>query len=116
MKSDETQSLFATKLETCTPIEVQPSDTDLSALRETFTTLLLPIAYDGEKGIHNFVGLTMDEDAYKSRHGANFPTPSRPSIYNVDIPIDASNSVRVQREAANTAKKEYYRLFVAANF
>ena len=82
-------------------------DLDLSALRETLTALLLPITYNGEKGIHNFVGLIMDEDAYKTRHEANFPTPSCPAIYYVDIPIDASNSVRVRREAAHTAKKEY---------
>ena len=56
----------------------------------------------------------MYEDGYKSLHGANFPTPSRLDIYNVDIPIDASNAVRVHREASHTAKKEYYRLFVAA--
>ena len=95
MKSDEIQSLFAAKLETYAPIEGQPSDPDLSNLRETITALLLPIAYDGEKGVHNLVGLIMDEDAYKSRHGKNFLTPSRPEIYGVDIPIDALNAVRV---------------------
>ena len=79
MKSDETQSLFATKLEMYAPVEGQPSDPDLSALQETPTALLLPTAYDGEKGIHNLVGLIMDEDAYRARRGANFPTPSRHS-------------------------------------
>ena len=76
--------------------------------------LLLPIAYYGEKGIHNLVVLIIDEDDYREHHGANFPTPSRPEIYDVDIPIDASNSVRVRCEAAHTAKKEDYRLFAAA--
>ena len=47
----------------------------------------------------------MDEGAYKARHGANFPTPSRPAIYDVDIPINALNAVRVCCEAAHTAKK-----------
>ena len=56
----------------------------------------------------------MDEDTYKSRYGANFPTPSRPAIYDVDIPIDSSNAVRFRHKAAHTAKKEYYRLFAAA--
>ena len=46
-----------------------------SSLREMITNLLLPIAYDGENGVHNLVGLIMNEDAYKERHGANFPTP-----------------------------------------
>ena len=62
MKSDEIQSLFATTLETYVPVEGQPSDPDLSALRETPTALLLPTSYDGEKGIHNLVGLIMYED------------------------------------------------------
>ena len=57
----------------------------------------------------------MNEDKYKMRHGANFPTPTRPVIYDVDIPIDASNSVRFLREAAHTTKKEDYRLFSYAN-
>ena len=114
MKSDEIQSLFTTDLKTYVPVEGQPSDPDLSTLQETLTTLLLTISYDGEKGIHNLVGLIMDEDAYKTRHGENFQTPSRPAIYDVHIPIDASNAVRVRCEAAHTAKKEDYRLFDAA--
>ena len=64
MKSDEIQSLFAMAIETYALVEGQPSDPDLSTLRETLTTLLLPIAYDGEKGIHNLVGLVMNEEAY----------------------------------------------------
>ena len=56
----------------------------------------------------------MEEDAYKTRYGANFPTPSRPAIYDVDIPINASNVVKVRCESAHKAKKEYYRLFTAA--
>ena len=75
MKSDEIQSLFAAQLKTYAPIEGQPSNPDLSSLREMITNLLLPIAYDGENGVHNLVGLIMNEDAYKERHGANFPTP-----------------------------------------
>ena len=47
MKSDETQSLFATKLEMYAPVEGQPSDPDLYSLRERLTALLPPIAYDG---------------------------------------------------------------------
>ena len=114
MKSDEIQSLFVKKLETYSPVEGKPSEPDVSALQETLNALLLPINYDGEKGIHNLVGFIMDADTYKAHHGANIPTPSRPAIYDVDIPIDASNNVRVRCEAAHTSKKEYYRLFAAA--
>ena len=110
MKSDEIQSLFATKLKTYAPIEGQPLDPDLSALRETLTAILLPIAYDGEKGIHNLVVLIHDEDAYKSRHGANFPTPphsrqSTMSIYQLmhQMPCgsDASQPTPPRRKITN---------------
>ena len=114
MKSDEIQSLFATKIETYAPVKGQPLDPELSAPQETPNALLLTITYDGEKVIHNLVGLIMDEDNYRARHGANFPTPSRPAIYDVDIPIDASNAVRVRREAEHTDKKEEYKPFAAA--
>ena len=56
----------------------------------------------------------MNEDSYKTRYGANFPTPVWPAIYDVEISIDASNAVRVRCEAAHTARKEEYRLFAAA--
>ena len=105
MKSDKIQLLFMTTLERYAPVEVKPSDPELSTLRETLTAILLPITYDGEKGIHNLVGLIMDEDTYRARHGANFPTPSRPAIYDVDIPINASDAARVRCEAEHTAKK-----------
>ena len=105
MKSDEIKSLFATTLETYAPVEGQPSDPDLSTLWGTLTVIFLPITYDGEKGINNLVGLIMDEDAYRVRNGANSLTPSRPAIYDVDIPIDASSAVRVRHEAEHTAKK-----------
>ena len=47
----------------------------------------------------------MNEDTYKMRYGANFLTPTQPAIYDVKIPIDASNAVRVCCEAAHTVKK-----------
>ena len=57
----------------------------------------------------------MDEDAYKLRHSANLPTPAHPAIYDVDIPIDTLNVVRDRRKVSHTAKKEDYKLFVAAD-
>ena len=56
----------------------------------------------------------MNEGAYKKRHVANFPTPKLPAIYNVNIPIDATN-VQARLNAAHTAKKEDYQLFAAAD-
>ena len=56
----------------------------------------------------------MDKDIYKTRHGANFPTPSRWAIYDVDILVDASNAVRFHCKAVHTVKKEDYKLFADA--
>ena len=108
MKSEEIQFLFAAQLETYAPIKGQPSDPDLSALQETLTSILLTITYDEKDGVHNLVGIIMNEDAYKERHGANFPTPKRPAIYNVDIHIDETNAVWFIIYAAHTDKKENY--------
>ena len=80
MKFDEIQSLFATTIETYAPVEGQPSNPYLSTLWETLTALLLPIAYNGEKGINNLVGLVMNEDTYKTQYGANFPMPAWPAL------------------------------------
>ena len=57
----------------------------------------------------------MNEGACKKRHGANFPTPKRPAIYNFDIPIDTMNVVRARFEAAHIINKENYLLFAASN-
>ena len=57
----------------------------------------------------------MNKYAYKMCHGANFPTPTRPAIYDVGIPSDAMNVVQVRLEAAHTNKKEDYRLISAAD-
>ena len=56
----------------------------------------------------------MNEDAYKTRYGANFLMPAWPAIYDAETPIDGTNAMRARREAAHTAKKEDYRLFAAA--
>ena len=105
MKSDDIQSLFAKAVKTYAPVEGQPSDLDLSTLLETLNALLLPIAYGGNQGMPNLVRLIMNEDTYKTRYGANLLTLTQPSIYDVKIPIDASNAVRVCRKAAHTVKK-----------
>ena len=57
----------------------------------------------------------MNKDAYKMRHGTNLPTPPRADIYDVDIPIYATNAVRVRLEEAHTAKKEDFWPFAAAD-
>ena len=43
----------------------QPTDADLTQLRKELALILLPLTYNVEKGIHNLVGIVMDEDDYK---------------------------------------------------
>ena len=60
------------------------------------------------------MGLLMEEDDYKGRYGAKFPTNTKPAVYDEDIPNNAMNVVRAKAEAAHTAKISDYQLFAAA--
>ena len=73
MKPEESQFLFAARLDVFDPVLGQPTDTDLTWICEEITTILLPLLYDVEKGIHNLMGLIMDEDYYKVRYHSKFP-------------------------------------------
>ena len=65
MKPEEVQSLFAERIEVFEPISGHTNDADLTRLRKELTIILLPLPCDVEKGIHNIIGLVLDEDNYK---------------------------------------------------
>ena len=46
-----------------------------------------------ENGIHNLMGLVMDEDDYKVRYDTKFPNTTRPAVYDEDISNNATNVV-----------------------
>ena len=51
----------------------QPSDTNLTEIREVVAPLLLQIPYEKTEGTHNIIGLIRPVAAYTTRHGAEFP-------------------------------------------
>ena len=106
--------MFASRLHVFDPISGQPTDADLAQLRKKLTTILLPLPYDVENGIHNLMVLVMDEDDYQQRYRAKFPTPTKPAVYDETIPNNAMNVVQAKAEDVHTANIMDYLLFAAA--
>ena len=104
MNPEEVQFLFAAQLEVFDPISGQPTDADLTRLREDLTLILIPPPYNVEKGIHNLMGIVMDKDYYKVLYGAKFPKTTRPSVYDKDISNNSTNVVQAKAKAVYTTK------------
>ena len=77
MVPEEIVAKFAHSLNNFEPIDGQPSDSDLTRLREAVAPLLLHILYDENGAVHNIIGVNRPEAAYVSRYGAAFPKPTR---------------------------------------
>ena len=76
--------------------------------------IILPLPYDVEKGIHNLMGLVMDEDDYKVRYGAKFPMTTNHAMYDKDITNNAMNVVRAKAETIHMSKIVDEQNFAAA--
>ena len=105
MTPEEIVAKFAHALDNFEPIDRQPSDTDLTRLREAVTPLLLQILYDKTGTVHNLIGLIRPEAAYVARYGKAFPEPTRVRAYNSNIEDDTTAVVRAQSEADHKAKR-----------
>ncbi len=77
MTPEEITALFATAATTFQPIIGQPTDDDLTALRDVLYPLLLDIPYDedGAHPRHNLIGLIEPTGSYTTTWGAAFPIP-----------------------------------------
>ena len=69
MTPEEIVSKFAHSLDNFEPIDGQPSDTDLTRLREAVAPLLLQIPYDETGAIHNLIGIIWMDATYVARNG-----------------------------------------------
>ena len=56
MTPKEIVAKFANALEQFKPIDDQPSDTEITRIREVVAPLLLQIPYDKTEGAHNLIG------------------------------------------------------------
>ena len=81
MHPEEVQSLFAAWMDVFDPISGQPTDADRKLICKDLNTIFLHLPYDVEKGIHNLMGLVLDEGNYKQCYCAKFPKPTKPAVY-----------------------------------
>ena len=95
---------FAHSLDNFEPIVGQPSDSDLTRLREAIAPLLLQIPYDETGAVHNLIGLIWPEAAYVTRYGEDFPDPTRVRSYDKNID-EATSVVCGISEVAHKAKR-----------
>ena len=82
MTPEEIVAKFAHPLDQFEPIFIQPSDSDLTRIREVVAPLLLQIPYEETGTVHNLIGLIRPEAAYIARYGAEFLKPARVGAYN----------------------------------
>jgi hypothetical protein len=75
MSPDAIYTLFTDAAARFTPITGNPTDDDLTAIREVLTPLLLSIPYD-EAGTHNLVGIIEHPATYLATWLALFPVPA----------------------------------------
>ena len=113
MTPEEITALFATAAASFQPIQGQPTDDDLTALRDILYPLLLDIPYDEQQGGDNLIGLIEPTTAYTTTWGAAFPIPARPPAYPA-IADDASAVVRARREAEHAILVRDYASYDAA--
>ena len=105
MTPEEIVAKFAHSLDKFEPIVGQPSDSDLTRLREAIAPLLLQIPYEKTGAAHNLIGLIRPETAYDMRYGAAFPKPTRFGAYNKSINNDATAVVCAHTEAEHKLKR-----------
>ena len=96
---------FSNSLKKFEPIYGQPSETDLTRIREVVASLLFQIPYDKTGAVHNLIGLIWPEAAYTMRYGAEFFKTTRLGAYNATIDDNATAVVRAHTEAAHKANR-----------
>ena len=105
MTPEEIVDKFSHSLDNFKPIDGQPSDTDLTILREAVAPLLLQIPYDETGAVHDLIVLIRPEAAYAARYGEAFPDTTKVGAYGSTIYNDATSVVRARSEADHKAKR-----------
>ena len=110
MTPEEIVSKFLVALDNFEPITDQPSDSDLTRLREASAPLLLQIPYDETGGVHNLIGIVRAKPVYLKRYGEAFPKPTRvehttPRSTTMPQPSSEHASRRHTRRGALTAPR-----------
>ncbi len=79
MKPDAITALFAYASAHFIPFAGNPTDDDLTAIREVLTPLLLGIPYNADRR-HNLIGLIAQRNKYKAKYTIFFAWPKRPLL------------------------------------
>ena len=114
MTPEEIVAKFAHALNNFEPITGQPSDTNLTRLREAVAPLLIHILYDETGGKRNLIGLIRPKLAYVARYGEAFPEANRVRVYDPDIDDNTTAVVRARLEVTHKAKRAYRATFETA--
>ena len=113
MKSTEIQAAFAALLETFEPITGQPTDEDLTRLKNGILQQVVPIPFDTELGAHNLMGLVLTDAEYLNILGgtATFPAYlTRPKAY-PELAKDVTVGDRAQAKAIHKARVKDWEIF-----
>ena len=115
MTPEEIVAKFAHSLEQFKPISGQPSESDLTRIRESATPLILQILYDETGAVHNLIGFIWPEAAYVALYGAAFPKPARVGACDPSVDHDATDVVRALTDRATyeTAQRETVQFVLA---
>ena len=114
MSPEEIVAKFAGAADLFDPIIGQPSDVDITSIREMLTPVLLQIPYDDADGKDNLIGIILPEDKYTTKYGQAFSSLVRIGAYNETLADDASRVVRAKGEAMWSAKRFDYNTFETA--
>ena len=112
MAPEEITALFATTAAAFPAITGQPTDDNLTALRDVLYPLLLDIPYD-MNGPDNLIGIIEPVALYMATWGQAFLPPARPPAYPI-IADDASAVVRARSEAQHARLVADYESWDAA--
>ena len=104
MNPEKIVEIFATALDHLEPVTEQPSDTDLTRIREAVAPLLLQIPYDETGDKHNLIGLIWSKLAYVARYRKASPECKRVGAYDLEIDDNATAVVRARQESKHKAR------------
>ena len=111
MTPEEITAVFATAATTYPPITGQPTDDDLTAMKDILYPLLLDIPYNDPD--NNLIGIIEPLAAYIATWGQPFPIPAQPPAYPA-IADNATAVVRARSEAEHALLLQDYASYDAA--
>ena len=105
MSPEEIVAKFVEAADLFEPIQGQPSDRDITLIREVLTPILLQIPFDELEAKDNLIGIIQSTDKYARKYGRAFKIPARVGAYDETLAEDAKSVARARGEAKHRAKR-----------